>query len=93
MFKHQEDHPTLDVPGCFACRITGVGFAPSATPSRRVGTFIANRNDDDKALSKDLAAYKRLRKDGVQPPKIDGSATLEQRADTRTYVETGGLIS
>ena len=40
-------------------------------------------------MHKDVAAYKRLRKDGLQPKSVKGSATLEQRAGSKFEVETG----
>jgi len=43
----------------------------------------------DKVLEKDLDAYKRLRSEGLQPHNIDGSAKIEQVADTKFQVETG----
>jgi hypothetical protein len=42
-------------------------------------------------LDKDLDAYKRLRQNGVQPRKIDGSANVEKRAEEKWQVETGIL--
>ena len=51
----------------------------------------ARRKPDakDRALAKDLDAYKRLRKEGLQPPSVDGSARLERQAVTRVEIETG----
>lgn len=40
----------------------------------------------------DMDAYKRLRKDGLQPRGIEGSAALEKAAFTRNEIETGTLI-
>jgi len=37
----------------------------------------------------DMPAYKRLREQGLQPPRIDGCAKLEAQADTRFEVESG----
>jgi hypothetical protein len=85
--KHQDTHPTLDVAGCFACKIASVGFGVSAMPTRKPqehGTIAKER-----LLDRDLDAYKRLRGDGVQPRQIDGSARVEARADERHQVETG----
>ena len=48
-------------------------------------------NEKDRVLDKDLDAYKRLRQDGVQPRKIDGSANVEKRAEEKWQVETGIL--
>jgi len=76
--KHQETHPTLDVEGCFACRISHVRMSGSAMPTRH---NVAQLNMKERALDKDLDAYKRIRKTGGQPTKIDGSAKLEKIAD------------
>jgi len=40
-------------------------------------------------MHKDAAAYKRLRKDGVQPKSVKGAAALEKRAGSRWEIETG----
>ena len=37
----------------------------------------------------DMDAYKRLRKNGVQPPSINGSAKLESRAEEKHEVNSG----
>ena len=77
--KHAETHPTLDIEGCFACRISHFRVAGSATPTRR--QEVSRMNDKERQLGKDLDAYKRIRKTGGQPTKIDGSAKLEKIAD------------
>jgi hypothetical protein len=41
-----------------------------------------------KKFDADMDAYSRLRKDGLQPPRVDGSAELEKRANTREEVES-----
>jgi SAM-dependent methyltransferase len=40
-------------------------------------------------LEKDRAAYKRLRQQGLQPPRIDGCAKLESEAVTRDEIVMG----
>lgn len=87
--KHQETHPGLDVEGCFGCRVAGIAFG--ANPSTTRGSQVAQLNNVDKNKTKDMAAYKRLRKNGLQPRSIDGAATLESRATTVQQVETGRL--
>lgn len=78
MLKHQETHPTLDVEGCFACRISHVRMSGSAMPTRHnVGAM----NLKEKQLDKDLDAYQRIRQTGGQPNHIDGSARLEATTD------------
>ena len=87
--KHREKHPNLDVDGCFACRISGVAFASAAMPNRRPQA--ASINATEKRWDSDMAAYKRLRRDGLQPAHIDGSRTMEQQAEHAVQVETGIL--
>lgn len=76
--KHRETHPDLNVEGCFACRISHVRMSGTAMPTRH---NVAHLNAKERALDKDLDAYKRIRKTGGQPTKIDGSAKLEKIAD------------
>jgi len=85
LFKHEETHPQLNVPGCFACRIVGVGFSALATPTRRAGVVDVMRRDQ--SFDKDSAAYRRLRKNGTQPNNIAGSAMLEKGANSKEQVE------
>jgi hypothetical protein len=87
--KHRERHPGLDIDGCYACRIAAVSFAAAATPNRRRETHRINTTESQ--WDSDMASYKRLRKDGLQPPQIDGCRTLETRATDRVQVETGML--
>lgn len=46
----------------------------------------------DRELAGDLDAYKRLRRQGLQPPRIDGCKTLEAQAVTRDEIQTGALL-
>lgn len=83
--KHQETHPNLDVEGCFGCRVAGIAFGTNTTTTR--GASVAEINQRARNWEKDMPAYKRLRKNGVQPSKIDGSAELEKKATERWQVE------
>lgn len=85
--KHRETHPNLDVDGCFGCKIAHVAVSSSATPTRRRETH--QIVEKEKRWDVDMAAYKRLRQDGVQPAKIDGSANVEKKAETKFQVESG----
>lgn len=87
--KHMDEHPALDVPGCYACRISGVHFAPSATPSRRGGAFAAKNVALEQQWDRDMRAYRNLRNDGLQPPQIDGCHALERDARSTIEVEHG----
>ncbi len=85
--KHAETHPTLDVEGCFGCKIASTSFGSNSTTTR--GAAVANTNKTERGWQKDMPAYKRLRKNGLQPRQIDGCAEIERRATTAEQVETG----
>lgn len=87
---HRERHPEY-VEGCFNCKLLTVGISATATPSRS-GPVVA-KVQSDKAFGRDGDAYKRLRKQGLQPRQIDGSAELEARAESRVEVESGKILT
>jgi hypothetical protein len=76
--KHAETHPTLDVEGCFACRISHVRMSGVAMPTRH---NVSELSAKEKRWGKDMDAYKRIRKSGGQPIKIDGSDRIEKTVD------------
>ena len=82
--KHWETHPE-EVEGCFACRIAGVSFSALATPTRHAGTVDAVRREQSFAV--DSEAYRRLRKNKVQPKNINGAAMLEKGANSVQQIE------
>jgi putative FmdB family regulatory protein len=73
-----------------------IHIAASATPTR--GTHDGKAIDwagtkvKEQQKEKDMAAYRRLRSDGVQPKSIDGSAHSEAHAGTKYEVESGILL-
>jgi hypothetical protein len=83
--KHAEVHPSLDVDGCFGCKVAGVRMGFNTTTTR--GAKVAEVNQREKGWGKDMPAYKRLRQQGLQPRQIDGSALLESRATERWQIE------
>ena len=87
--KHAETHPTLDVEGCFGCKVASTSFGSNSSTTR--GAIVAQTERTARNWDKDMPAYKRLRKNGLQPKQIDGSAELEKRAETKVEVETGRL--
>ena len=87
MMKHQETHPNLDVEDCFGCKIAGISISSAAMPGRKSASHEINQTE--KRWHKDMDAYKRLRQDGLQPRKIDGSANVEAKATEKYQVETG----
>jgi len=87
--KHRETHPNLDVEGCFGCRVAGISFGANASTTS--GAKVVEINQRAKNWDKDMPAYKRLRKNGIQPKSIDGAAKLEARATSKQQIETGRL--
>lgn len=53
----------------------GVQIAPSALEGK--GANVRQIKSKDRALDGDMNAYKRMRKQGLQPEKIDGAASVE----------------
>jgi len=54
-----------------------------------VKKYSDNMDAKERQLAKDLGAYKRLRMEGLQPPRVDGSARLEREAVTSLEIQTG----
>lgn len=73
--------------GCESYRthLLSVGFSAAAMPSRR--PVVADTIAKETVLSRDMDAYKRLRRDGTQPVRIDGCAAVEKIATTAAQVE------
>lgn len=70
---------------CFGCRIKGIQFSPTATPSR--SPDVQAKHDMEARLEKDLPAYKQLRKEGLQPQTTKGAHDLMMRATSRHDIE------
>lgn len=85
--KHMETHPNLDVEGCFGCRVAGIRMGMNSTTSR--GSKVAQINKTERQWNVDMPAYKRLRREGLQPKRIDGAAEIEKKAEHKFQVETG----
>lgn len=83
-------HPACCVdPDCrllYVEHLRGFQVSAAATPNRRPVT--ADTLTRDRKLDADLDAYKRLRHDGIQPPRNEGCAALEARANHRWEVES-----
>lgn len=54
-----------------------------------IGPRTRKVNTKDDQLAKDRDAYKRLRREGLQPPHVGGSAALERDATMPIEVEMG----
>lgn len=86
---HQGVHPSLDVEGCWKCKIAHFNVSAEALPSRKPES--KRIIEKERVLHKDLDAYHRLRLNGQQPKNIDGAAIVEKRADENWQVATGIL--
>lgn len=75
MGRHQKTENCAE--DCFGCKIQTISIAPSALPTRsNAGTV----GSETAVMHKDVDAYKRLRKDGLQPKSVKGAAKIEARA-------------
>ena len=74
-------------------RWLSVSISPSATPTRNRGAEVATVGKTESRWAKDHDAYRRLRKDGLQPKALDGAANIEARANTADEVTMGHLFS
>lgn len=68
-----------------------ITVAASATPTRK--RTVSAIDAKEKRWDRDMPAYRRLRKDGLQPKSIDGAAKLEQHAESKAEVETGQILN
>lgn len=77
-------------PGCDLPygRHMSFGISSAALPTRG-GASVAERTVAEKQLSRDLDAYKALRRDGLQPPQIDGADRLTVEARCEEHVTMG----
>lgn len=82
---HRRKHPNLDVEGCFGCKIASTTFGANTTTTG--GSRVKQIAATEKRWAVDMAAYKRLRNDGLHPEQIDGCAVLESEAKNEWQVE------
>jgi hypothetical protein len=80
---------------CFKCRegtgcIRAVSFAPTAMPNRHPQAVEGVAKD--KQWDKDMPAYQRIRRNGVQPRRIDDAAQLETRANDQFEIEMATIV-
>ena len=86
---HGEKH--WDPDGCFGCRVKTVGFAPSIFESTPGGAKAGRKNKAEANLSKDLAAFKRMRLDGLEPRATKNARIIESQAESTFEVASGQL--
>lgn len=86
---HLRRHPRY-VDGCFGCKVLSLHISPAAMPAHTEGNgdyaFQRRFNRENEV---DMPAYARLRRQGLQPPHIAGSAALERHAAEPWEVQMG----
>lgn len=70
--------------------VRSIALGSGTAPTRRAGAAVIESRE--KRWEKDMPAYKALRAQGLQPPRIDGSAELMANAETRFEVESGQVL-
>lgn len=80
---------------CWLCRegrgcVRAVSFSQEAMPNRYPETNRIVRTDA--RWDADMKSYKAMRRNGIQPPRIDDCAALETRANDQFEVEMGKIV-
>ena len=73
--------------GCFGCKLATVQFGASCMPNRRSEAHRAVGMEHDR--EKNLGAYERLRKQGIQPASTAHAYELEKMSDSVHEIESG----
>lgn len=84
-------HPNPEHPAdCFGCKLASIQYGAVPGGARDRAAVERNR---EKSWTRDMAGYKSLREQGVQPPGIEGSADLAITASDQWEVEKGIVLS
>lgn len=70
-----------------------VGISATATPTRERTKETNAAIEREKRWEKDMPAYARLRKEGLQPKHVDGSAAMEAGATSKIEIEAGTKLA
>lgn len=82
--NHRLVHPE-PVDGCFGCKALTIQFGTASEEASVI-------NAREKRWDVDLPAYKRLRREGLQPKSIDGAKDLEAKATDRLEIDMGHIL-
>lgn len=77
-----------DPENCFGCRVKTVGFSPSCFFTTPGGSKAAAQKKAERGLTQDLDAFKRMRLQGLQPPRTRGAAKIESECESAYEVKT-----
>lgn len=81
---HRDLHPTY-VEGCWTCKLHTIHIG-SSNPEVKL------MEKKDRALDKDLVAYKQMRDGGLQPKQIDGSGELVKKVNSQFDIDLGKIV-
>lgn len=87
---HAETVREIPCPDCSRIaplHLASPAIAADALPNKMHGVRATNATE--KSWDRDMPAYKRLRREGLQPRGIDGAADMETRADHPLEIEMG----
>jgi hypothetical protein len=84
----QRVHPEFVV-GCFGCHVGTLQLTTPPTNDAQARQHQFQTQFAAEFHNGDREAYRRLRLQGLQPPRIAGSGHLERHAETRFEVESG----
>lgn len=70
-----------------------IGISAAATPTRDRSQETVAAIDREKRWEKDMPAYARLRKEGLQPRHVDGSHRMEAGFNDKIEIEAGTKLA
>jgi hypothetical protein len=70
-----------------------IGISAAATPTRDRSQDTVAALEREKRWEKDMPAYARLRKEGLQPKHVDGAHAMEQGATDKLEIEAGTKLA
>lgn len=83
-------HPEYN-PDCYRCHLVSFHLAPSATPTRGKA-LIEGDLIEEKRRKKDLPAFERMRRQGMQPASTLDAHIMEKEASTKWEVEHNQIL-
>lgn len=98
----EESHPIGDNPRTIRCQCgkaatqvigVGVSIAAAAMPNKKSSSRTIAIDTTEKQWDRDLPAYKRMRRAGLQPSTTQGAADLENRVGDQFDIDHSGALA
>lgn len=86
---HRDLHPE-PVDECFGCKVLSINIGAGALENR--GAAVREADGKDRQLDRDLHSYRDMRKSGLQPKQIDGSADLASKVNDQFDIDLGVVV-